>query len=448
VCLALALGGAASADVSVGVNDDAGKFDGTAAWFFSTVAATGLKANAITLRWDDASPAEIPGEAAVGAAIAKAQAAGVTVVLDVYPLRSQALTNGAKCMPSTDPETCGDTARIGQFAAWTASLARAFPAVHEFVVMNECNQPLFVNPQWDMSGKNQSAPVCGRALAAAYDALKAVSGGIKVWGVGLSPRGNDRPEAASNSSTTPVAFLGALGTWFRAFVQKTGRRAPLMDGLDFHPYPVPQSQGFAAGYADVRSAGVSNLGRIYQAFYDAFAGTPQRTIGQQPGGGLPVSLNETGVQTDSSGRAGYAGVEVSATPAGGVVGRFATEEFQAGWYLQMLNLVACDPNVQVVDIFHLIDEESLAGWQSGLYFADRTPKRAAQAVRDWIATTGGSCRGKVQAWLPARAAPPAAAVVAALPPMAVTPKAKSEAKGKAKAKKAKKPEPARKKRTR
>src|SRR4029079_19626271 len=139
---------------------------------------------------------------------------------------------------------------------------------------------------------------------------------------------------------------------------------------------------FAAGYADPHSASVSNLGRVYQAFYDAFNGTPQRTIGQQSGGGLRVSLNETGVQTDSAGKDGCLGTEVSATAAGGVLGRFATEDFQASWYLQMLNLVACDPNVEVVNIFHLIDEENLAGWQSGLYFADRTPKRATQAVRD------------------------------------------------------------------
>src|SRR5262249_8530278 len=152
-----------------------------------------------------------------------------------------------------------------------------------------------------------------------YDALEAVNGGIQVWGLGLSPRGNDRPNAATNSSTTPVAFLTALGAWFHAYVKKTGRTAPLMDGLDFHPYPVPQSLPFATGYADVRSASVSNLPRIYQAFYSAFDGTPQRTIGRQKGGGLPVSLNETGVQTDTLGRSGYSGSELSATPAGGVL---------------------------------------------------------------------------------------------------------------------------------
>jgi hypothetical protein len=61
--------------------------------------------------------------------------------------------------------------KIQQFADWTALVARTFPTVHQFIVMNECNQPLFVNPQWDSSGLNQSAAICGRALAASYDAL-------------------------------------------------------------------------------------------------------------------------------------------------------------------------------------------------------------------------------------------------------------------------------------
>jgi hypothetical protein len=268
--------------------------------------------------------------------------------------------------------------------------------------MNECNQPLFVNPQWNTAGQNQSAAICGRALAAAYDALKSVSRDIHVWGIGLSPRGNDRPDAVNNSSTTPVTFLGALGEWWRAFVKKTGRTAPLMDGFDFHPYPVPQSQPFAKGYGDVRSASVSNLPRIYQAFFDAFNGTPQQTIGQQKGGGLRVSLNETGVQTDTLGKSGYSGSEVSSTSAGGVFGEWATEAYQATWYLQMLNLVACDPNVDVVNIFHLIDEANLTGWQSGLYFADQSPKRSAASVRDWIAKTGGGCQGKATSWTPSK----------------------------------------------
>ena len=125
--------------------------------------------------------------------------------------------------------------------------------------------------------------------------------------------------------------------------------------------------------------------------------------------GVPVSLNETGVQTDSSRRSGYHGSEVSATAAGGVRDRWATEEYQATWYRRMLDLVACDPNVAVVNIFHLIDEAGLAGWQSGLYFADALPKRSAQVVRDWLASTSGRCGGKTAGWRPPAPLTPVAA---------------------------------------
>ena len=327
------------------------------------MAADGLKMNALTIRWDETQPTSIDPELQdlISQVVAAAATSGVTVELDLYPLHSQALTGGRRCPVSPDPTACGDSARIAEFAAWTAIVAQAFPTVHQFIVMNECNQPLFVNPQWNAARTNQSAAVCGRALAAAYDALKAVSTSNFVWGVGLSPRGNDSPNAPSNSSTSPVKFLGALGAWFKSFAQKTHRTAPLMDGLDFHPYPVPQSLSFAKGYGDQRDASITNLPRIYQAFYDGFNGTPQRTIGQQKGGGLPLSLNEMGIQTDASRQPGYAGLEVSANSAGGMVGKFATEAYQATYYRQMLQLLSCDPNVRVLNIFHLVDEPNLAG---------------------------------------------------------------------------------------
>ena len=407
--LAVAFPAASGARLIVGINDDV-KYEASVPTFFMpTMQADGLKMNALTIRWDDTQPTYLDPDLAtyLTQVIASAQAAGVTVELDLYPLHSQAFTDGLKCAPSTDPLACGDTIKIQQFATWVASVAQTFPTVQQFIVMNECNQPLFVNPQWNTAGANQSAMVCGRALAAAYDALKSVSSSNFVWGVGLSPRGNDAPNAASNSSTTPVRFLGYLGAWFRAFAAKTHRTAPLMDGFDFHPYPVPQSLPFATGYANVRDASISNLARIYQAFYNGFTGTPQRTIGQQRGGGLPVSLNEMGIQTNASGQPGYTGTEVSANAAGGMVGQYASETYQATYYKQMLSLLACDPNVRVINLFHLVDEPSLAGWQSGLYWVGTdgpVAKQSAAAVSTWLGTTGGACQGKMVPWRPA---PPA-----------------------------------------
>jgi len=387
--------------LTVGVNDDSGK-SALREWVYPVMSDTGLRLNTLTLTWDEGDPLKIPARGELAAAIAAAQADGIVTELDLYPLHSQVFTHGKRCKPSADPAGCGDGARIAQFASWTAEVASAFPSVHQFVVMNECNQPRFINPQWNTSGLNQSAAICGRALAAAYDALKASDSSNFVWGVGLSPRGNDSPHAASNSSTSPVRFLANLGAWFKAYANQTHRAAPLMDGFDFHPYPVPQSLPFATGYPNPNDASIANLPRIYQAFYNAFAGTAQRTIGQQRGGGLPVSLNETGVQTASSGPA-YHGSQASATSAGGVFGPWATEAYQARWYVAMLDVVACDPNVRVVNIFHLLDEADLGGWQSGLYFADQKPKLSATAVRGWIASTGARCHGPQLPWKPGSA---------------------------------------------
>jgi hypothetical protein len=397
--------------LAVGVNDDTGKFDTVRDWFFSTLSQESLSVNTISLQWNDSDPTAIAGQAQIANAITAAQSYGVTVSLDLYPMHSTAFTDGKRCASAAkSPTGCGDGGAIAQWAAWVSSVATTFPTVHQFVVMNECNQPLFINPQWDATGQNQSATICGRAVAAAYDALKLSNPGNFVWGFGLSPRGNDNANAATNSSTSPVRFLGYLGAWFKAFAAKTHRTAPLMDGFDFHPYPVPQSMPFATGYTDPDDASVSNLPRIYQAFYNAFRGTPQRTIGQQSGGGLPVSLNETGIQTAAQGSDNF-GTEVSATPAGGVLGKWATEDYQSSWYLQMLNLVACDPNVHLVNFFHLIDDADLAMWQSGLFYADQTPKLAAVSVRQWL-VSGTGCRGTKTSWRPGPA-PPAPTVASA-----------------------------------
>jgi hypothetical protein len=111
-----------------------------------------------------------------------------------------------------------------------------------------------------------------------------------------------------------------------------------------------------------------------------------------------------GIQTAETGQPGYTGVEVSANGAGGVIGKSATQAYQAAYYLGMLNLLACDPNVRQVNIFHLVDEPDLQGWQSGLYEVGTTApvaKLSAAAVQGWITRTGGACQGTLVPWEPA-----------------------------------------------
>jgi hypothetical protein len=365
---ALTFATAASA-VEFGANDDTGKYlaaDSTT--YFGQMAAAGLRQNVMTLKWDPTAPMTIPDKPFLDGALPAAQATGIKVVFALY---------GAK--PTT---FTGDGGTAEAFAAWVAQVAATYPGVKTFIVGNEPNQPRFWRPQFDGNGAQASAAAFGPVLAAAYDALKALDPAIQVVGVGLSPRGNDRPDAPSNVSTSPVRFLQALGDWYRS----SGRTQPVLDALSFHPYPNANTDSLSRGYV-WPNAGLPNLARIKQALHDAFTSTGQPTVSS----GLKLFLDELGWQVDTSGNPAYAGSEnVTVT----------TEENQADIYGQLSRAVACDPAVAAVSIFGFYDESDRgAGFQAGLYRKDGTPRPSLNAFRDAIAA---GCFGGQTSWSPAR----------------------------------------------
>src|SRR5437762_1704337 len=97
VSFALTFAAGASADVVVGVNDDAGKITAFAPWVYGTMYNEALKLNSLTVQWDEAKPDEIPAQDAIASAISAADANHVEIELDLYPLHSQAFTGGRKC---------------------------------------------------------------------------------------------------------------------------------------------------------------------------------------------------------------------------------------------------------------------------------------------------------------------------------------------------------------
>ena len=201
--------------------------------------------------------------------------------------------------------------------------------------MNECNQPLFVNPQWTTAGQNQSARDLRRvARRRRTTRSRRVSPAIFVWGVGLSPRGNDGRTRREPSSTNPVDWLGVLGAWYRV---RRSRPHGAADGRARLP-PVPGAAVAAVRdrATPTRTSPASRTCRgSTRRSTRRSTGTPQRTIGRS-GGGLPVSLNEVGhPDRPVGGRAGYTGTENGD-------GRrrrrpFATEGYQASWYTKMLD---------------------------------------------------------------------------------------------------------------
>ena len=355
VATALVCAGAASG-ADVGANDDTGKFESDAgAAFYARMASLGLRQTVVTVRWQPSDPLALGERTLLDLTVAAAREAGVRVVFATYPY------------PPREVEA--RLARPEAFGAWLAELARRYPDVRQFVVGNEPNQPAFWRPQFARSTQ-LSARTFGPFLAAGYDALKDVDPTITVVGVGLSPRGNDRPTARSNVSTSPVRFLAALGAWYRT----SGRERPLMDGLSFHPYPNVATDPLSRGYP-WPNAGFVNLDRVKQAFWDAFDGTAQPTTLD----GLRLYLDEVGWQVDTLDRDGYDGRENVAV---------TDEATQAAVYGELVRRAACDPDVAQVNVFGFRDDSLRTGFQAGLYRADGTARPSADAVRDAIADPG------------------------------------------------------------
>jgi hypothetical protein len=373
LCAVLALPGTASAALGLGVVDDAPKasLDGGAS-FYALMADLGMTENRVTMLWD---PSRDPAgeDALLAAVLPSAQLRGTRIVIAVFPAKARGITSS----PSAPAE----------FAAYLQHLARTHPYVKDYIVGNEPNQTRFWQPQFSAKGRGAACAAYQSLLAASYDALKAVDPAITVIGVGLSPRGNDNPRAASNISTSPVRCIRDMGRAYRA----SKRKKPLMDELSFHPYPKSDRDPLMRGYS-WPNAGIPNLNRIKQAFWDAFRGTAQPTFPEgRSTRGLRFRLDEVGWQVGvlPGLESHYYGAETVPT---------TNEAAQAEVYAGLIPYLACDPSVRSVLFFGLRDEPDLDRWQAGLLRAEGSPRPAYHRVKDVMTATGGRCTGKERTW--------------------------------------------------
>jgi hypothetical protein len=374
-CSALVLAGSASS-TTFGVADDAGKYaDDGGASFFNMLTDLGMTENRIAVFWDPANPTTIVDQAFLDRAIPQAMRRGVEVMFAIYPLKARALV---------------DTPNgVQLFAQYAARVAQRYPYVRKIICLNEGNQPRFHQPQFDDAGNGISGYVQEQAMAACYDALKAVDPGIDVIAFGLSPRGNDDFDAVSNVSHSPIRFLKEVGDAYRT----SGRTKPIADDVSIHCYPNVNTDAPSVGYQWPK-VGCVNLDRFKQAWWDAFHGTGQplfREAGQSgPGPFVRIYVDEVGYQTriapDKAGL--YSGVENVPT---------IDEATQASYYAQLIAMMACDPDVALLNFFHAVDETSLPAWQSGMVMADGTHRASYAAVKEAI-ITNQQCTGKLAEW--------------------------------------------------
>jgi hypothetical protein len=275
---------------------------------------------------------------------------------------------GSRTTPLTD-ESRAD------FAANAAALVRAVPEVRSVIVGNEPNLNRFWLPQFDENGASAAPAAYLALLAQTYDALKAVSPSIRVYGGAISPRGTDRPTGI-RPTHSPTKFIEGLGVAYRA----SGRTTPVMDALAIHPYTDNSSQPPTTAHPNTTTISIADYPKLVTLLGAAFDGTAQR------GSDLPVLYAEFGVESQiPDAKAGlYTGTEPTTT-------RPVDEATQAVFYEQALALAFCQPTVEGMLLFLSRDERARAAWQSGVYYVDGTAKSSLPRVTEALdRTTGGS----------------------------------------------------------
>lgn len=283
-------------------------------------------------------------------AIGAADLNGIRIILSVYHY-------GSRTTPLTP------TAR-SEFSQYIASLARTFPTVRDFIVGNEPNLNLFWMPQFNPDGTSASPAAYVALLAEAYDALKAVSPEINVIGGSVSPRGSDKYPSTRHTHS-PTRFIPEMGKAYRAL----GRARPIMDTFAFHPY-LYGSQPPTATHPKSSTVALNDYGKLVALLRTAFDGTAQ------PGSKLPIVYDEFGYESeipDALARA-YHGNEPASV-------RRVDEATLGAYYRQALELAACQPTVQGFLFFLVSDEANRDRWQSGVYYADDTPKSIFEVVK-------------------------------------------------------------------
>lgn len=355
-------GGGGGLHVGIASDEPYATNDGGAS-FYGALHDMGMTVSRLAVVWHSDNPTSIYDRSQLDRLISTARGYGIQPFFNVTQSRPSDLSSGDN---------------RASFASFLQILAATYPQITDYVIGNEPNVSYFWRPQFNDDRTARAPADFVDLLARSYDALKAVNPGLRVIAGGLDARGNDDPDAPSNISNSPVRFVGYMGDAYRA----SGRSRPLFDAVSFHPYPASSHDQYTKSYA-WPNAGIADLDRLKQAYWDAFHGTAQPTFEE----GLRFNLDETGWQTASPADhlAAYNSRELNDT---------VDDPTQAQIYGDLVRYLACDSSVDNVLVYRLMDESDLTRWQSGVMRADGSMKASYSAIKQTIAETGGRCQGQ------------------------------------------------------
>jgi hypothetical protein len=358
---ALLVGAAEDAAMDGGVIEADAKMSLAALAGFDTIRVTSI--------WHPGQRTIADGEQATLQAVADSAALhGIRLIVSVYPF-------GSKTVPQYA------TTRA-QFAAYAASIPRLVPSIRYLIVGNEPNLNRFWMPQFTKTGLDAAASSYLGLLAQTYDAIKAAAPATVVIGGSLAPRGSDDPKLA-RPTHSPTRFILDLGAAYR----RSHRTRPVMDWFSIHPYVERSNLPPSFAHPRTTTISIADYDKLVRLLGQAFDGTHQR------GSTLPILYDEFGVQTRApvDKRQLYANQNLPSSVDA------VDEATQGRYYRQALQLAVCQKNVVGLLFFHVSDEADLDRWQSGIYYADNTPKSdlpvvKAAALAARVGTLVKSCR--------------------------------------------------------
>ena len=327
IVLAIAHPAAAGTGLLVGVDDDNAKWTASNAAYFSVYRDLGLKALRITVPWHPATWE--PSAADLNALDRIVPAAfGIRVVI--------AVSGG----PADTPL---DTASRARFCGYTAEILRRYPTIGDVVIWTEPNSKSFWSGgPWDYEA----------LLARCWDELHAFRPGVNVI-------------AASAPHRKPAAWYQGVGAALRA----SRRTQRIFDTVGHNVYPERSDEAPDAVH-NGSSLDEGDYVRLMQTLRTALAGTSQPVPGQR---GVSIWYMEDGFQTavDPNRVASYRGTETDH--------HLSTD--QGAQLAEAVELAYCQPAVGAFFNFELADERDLSGWQSGVLWADGTPKPSYAAFK-------------------------------------------------------------------
>jgi hypothetical protein len=338
---------AVSRQLLVGLDDDTAKWRNRPDRLLATYRHLGVDAIRLTIPWRRGQnrPTLEAGIYLHRAAAMVAQ--GQRVVLAVYGNPHQAPL---------------DAVQRGHYARFLKHVLTRIPKIRDIVVWNEANSPEF----WPREGR-----------AAAYEALLA-----ECWDRlrGLRPYVNLISSTAAKHD--PAGFMRDVGTAYRA----SGRKRPIVTTFGHNPYPVNAAESPWVRHDDPENVSQADLPRYLAALRAGFRGTRQPL----PSAARPsVWYMENGFQTivHPSKSRHYYGEETDhwVVPPVAPAGAEPWYRDQASQLRDALLLAHCQPEVGAFFNFELIDEDRLAGWQSGVMWRDGTRKPSYEAFRQAVA---------------------------------------------------------------